>query len=44
MKALVRRAVRLIEDRDGFLNGFFRGVAGTAMLMSMLAMFTGCFG
>ncbi len=43
MKA-IRTVQRVMKDRDGFLNGFVKGVAGSALFVSMLSMFTGCLG
>lgn len=33
MKDFVALAKRTINDRDGFLNGFLKGVAGSAIML-----------
>lgn len=43
MKA-IKTVKRLMNDRDGFLNGFVKGVAGATLFISMLTVFTGCIG
>lgn len=44
MKEFVSIAKRTMFDREGFCYGFFRGAVGSALLISLLMMFTACFG
>ncbi len=44
MKEFVSVAKRTINDRDGFVYGFIRGAMGSALLISVLMVFTACFG
>ncbi len=44
MKEFVALAKRAVNDRDGFINGFIKGVTGSALFISLLTLFTACFG
>ena len=38
------KIIRAISDKDGFIRGFIKGMTGCMMFISMLVIFTGCFG
>jgi hypothetical protein len=44
MKDLISVAKKTVNDRDGFVHGFIKGVTGTAIFISLLTLFTACFG
>jgi hypothetical protein len=44
MKNFVAIAKRTVNDRDGFVHGFIKGFVGTALFISLLTLFTACFG
>lgn len=44
MKNVSIQTIRSHYDKDGFLNGFLKGSAGTVLFFSIAALFTGCFG
>ena len=44
MRDFVSLAKRTVRDRDGLVNGFIKGVMGSALLISFLILFTACFG
>ncbi len=43
MKDFVRFAKKTVNDRDGFVYGFIRGVLGSSLFISLLTLFTACF-
>ncbi len=43
-KIITKRIVNAVCDRDGFLNGFIRGMAGCALVISALMLFVACVG
>lgn len=44
MKHFVAIAKKTVNDRDGFVHGFIKGVVGSAVFISLLTLFTACFG
>ena len=44
MKSLVSTAKRVVNDRDGFIHGFIKGVIGSSIFISLLTLFTACMG
>lgn len=44
MKHFVTVAKKTVNDRDGFVHGFIKGATGTALFISLLTLFTACFG
>lgn len=44
MKNFVAIAKKAVYDRDGFIHGFIKGVVGTSLFISLLTLFTACFG
>lgn len=44
MKDFVTLAKKTVSDRDGFVNGFIKGVMGSALFISLVTLFTACFG
>lgn len=41
-RVITKRIIDAVCDRDGFLNGFIRGAAGCAVLMTALMLFVVC--
>ena len=44
MKQMVKMAKKTVYDRDGFINGFLKGAAGSAVILVVLSTLSGCFG
>ncbi len=44
MKELVAIAKRTVNDRDGFIHGFIKGVVGSSIFIALLTLFTACVG
>ncbi|MBR6562555.1 MAG: hypothetical protein IKK70_01285 [Clostridia bacterium] len=44
MKDFVTLAKKTVNDRDGFVYGFIRGVLGSALFISFLTLFSACIG
>ena len=43
MRKIIERT-GLSYDKDGFLNGFFKGSVGASAFIALAVLFTGCFG
>jgi hypothetical protein len=44
MKDFVILAKKTVNDKDGFVHGFIKGVVGSSLFISLLVLFTACFG
>jgi len=44
MKKIISAAAAIRDDRDGFLNGFIKGSLGAGTFLSIILLFTACFG
>lgn len=44
MKQMVEMAKKSVYDRDGFINGFLRGAAGSAAVLAVLSIISECIG
>ncbi len=43
MRELVALTKRAVNDRDGFIHGFIKGVIGSSIFISLITLFTACF-
>ena len=44
MKSFVATARRVVNDPDGFIHGFIKGVIGTSVFIVLVTLFTACMG
>lgn len=44
MRQMVRMAKKSVYDRDGFVNGFIKGAAGSAVALAVLSLISACLG